>query len=348
MGPTSRRTRHLAVAVLAGLLVALTACGTGEDRSGQTTGARERLVVAVGTPSVAVSQVWAGLSAKYFDEAGLDVEVSLVGAANVVSTVVAGRADVAVSAVGLALPPVNDGKETAIIYGIAGGGAANFVVANANANIGKVSDCRKMASTSQGTSTYAWAVQDKALFGASYEISPFADASTGVASIVSGQTDCGVYAYGAVATAIKDQKLKLIFDPRSAAARPAGYPQALVETAVFGMKDRLQEKRSAVVKFIAALHRVTMEYYKADKPNDVARLLKQQKDWDTFTADNIVAGFGDTAFAFAPADGHIDKASWEAVATFLQRGGLAYVNPADSKWSAEQRVDMSYYDEAVK
>lgn len=287
----------------------------------------------------AFAPLWAAKILGYFKAQNLDVQITT--SPNLVSDVVSGRVDIAFAGVAAAFAPVKDGKGTSIIWAETGNGSSNEVFAAADSKVRTISDCTRLATGQPTTALYSWAVYDKAQFNASYAIIPFSDLSAAVATVVSGQNDCGLAPLAQFVPLVNSGKLKVVFKSEDTPAAAKVIPIATV----WGLTANLQAKKGAVSAFLKALSQ-GVTYVQGHTAADVATLLRQDADFQPFQLPALTTSVGQAIPKLAPSAGYIDEASWPRVVTFYKEnlGGSA---PDAALYSYKQRVDMSYYEAGI-
>jgi ABC-type nitrate/sulfonate/bicarbonate transport system substrate-binding protein len=330
------------------IAVLLTACGggtgptTGGPTGAQTAAPREKLNVIAGTVEPGRIIEYVAILNGYYAAEGLDVEFKIVGANNVVNLIVSGAADLANIAVPNALAPVRDGKETVIIQGATGNGASGFFSGNVSKGITDYSQCKRITTFTAGSAAYAWAALYKKVLNLQGELVQLGDVAALQPSILSGQSDCGSTGGNVVTEGLRSGALRLLIDPR--AGLPAAVPKNVLEQATFGLKDNLKAKRSAVIKYLKASQRAAQAI--AGMSNaELAALLVKDPDWQAIGVTNAIAQLELNRFSVRPNNGYIESGIWSTELDWVRYGSPFVDN--DAKWSFANRVDMSYYEEAL-
>jgi ABC-type nitrate/sulfonate/bicarbonate transport system substrate-binding protein len=325
------------------LSVALTACGGGGGAtSSPTPQTRESLSLVTGAIDPAFTQFWTAVVNGYFDKEGLDLSYKVVGS-NVVTTIVAGQADIAMIGAASAFIPVNQGIETTVLYSHSGGGSSGF--AFGVPKIQSINDCTRVAAFSLGSAGYAWAIFEKALYKGKWDIVGM-DVPTAIAAISSGNVDCAIGNYGTFGQLLQQGKLKLLVDPRNKASLPKSFPLDTSEGAIFGLKTTVQKRHGAIQRFLRAMSRALSDI-KKETSAQLASTIRKSPDFQPFNETALASTIDVLKPFFSPLDGYVPKSGWGQTMTFYKEGGLTYIDPADPKWSYERRVDMSDYEKAI-
>jgi ABC-type nitrate/sulfonate/bicarbonate transport system substrate-binding protein len=337
-----RRRAAAATAALALGSALLTGCAdSGAQASGSDEGG-DSLFIATGGASANQLVPYLAEVLGYAEDEGLDLKVQSLEA-NVVSAVVAGRADMAEFGSGSALAPVSEGKDTALVFGVQAGWATGFVAAGDG--IDDLSQCKRVSTHPRGSSAYSSAASYKKATGADYELVEFTTPTDVVASVLSGQSDCASSSLGILTPGLSEG-LHLILDARDEAQIPPDSVQGTTGVGLWGMKDGLAEKKSATVKLMRALAKV-QDYLETATPEEVATELVKHPDFAANEVDALAANVKAEVPFFFPNDGRILDEDWEKTLVYYQIGNPA-IEPGDDLWSYDSRVDMSYFDEAAK
>jgi cobalamin biosynthesis protein CobD/CbiB len=76
-------------------------------------------------------------------------------------------------------------------------------------------------------------------------------------------------------------------------------------------------------------------------------LKSTSPDWAPFETNALAAALENQQHFNAPGNGYLPEAAWANSLQFFMQGGATYIDVNDKKWSYQQRVDMSYYDQAI-
>lgn len=335
--PERRSPRRMLVAGIAlALAGSLAACGN-DNASGDDSGT-DKLFIATGGGTANQLIPYLAEVLGYADDEGLDLEVKSLEA-QVVATVVAGRADLAEFGAGTALAPVNEGKDTRIVFGIQKGQATGFLAASDG--VDTIDDCKTLATHPTGSSSFASASAYKEATGATYQIREFPTPTDVVASVISGQADCAVSSLGILTPGLT-QGMHLVIDAREDSQIPPDSVQGTTGVSLWGMHDALSKKKSAVEKLMKALAKV-QEYLATATPEDVAAELVKHPDFKANDPAALAKNVEAEMSFFFPNDGRILEEDWAASLEYYKVGNPS-IDPSAEPWSYESRVDMSYFD----
>jgi ABC-type nitrate/sulfonate/bicarbonate transport system substrate-binding protein len=263
-----------------------------------------------------------------------------------VTAVVSGDADLGLIGAGAPLTPVRDGKETTIVYNNVGNGIVRLA---GTEGIVTPNDCTRVGSFAEGSALFAWAMLLKQDFDADYDIVPFTDNASMAAAAVAGSIDCLVGVATSLQAGLDNGDFHIIVDPRDRSTLPPDtvVPEDLSEGVIWGMKDNLAEKRDTMVRFVRAYHKA-LEQSRTGDPLELAMMLRENNEGFATLGDDaaIASLIEQVQYSFAPNEGAFDERTWNDVLNFFIIGGLDFIDPADEKWSLEQRVDTSLLAEA--
>jgi ABC-type nitrate/sulfonate/bicarbonate transport system substrate-binding protein len=328
-------------------LLLVAACGSSSPNTDSKSAASKHYNITIGAGGIGLNQlpIYVGVLKGYFAKQGLTVKIDQVGA-DVVTVLVAGQSQLASVGVGSALPPVQQGKATSIIYDESGDdGGAYF---GALASVKSPTDCKRVVTAPQGTAGYAWAALYKAELHASYDIigtSGSNSSSTMLPSVLAGTNDCMVTGLSNFGTAFSTGKMHLLINPAKAGSLPAGTP-LVAETGLFGLTSWLDTNRPAVDALMAGLYQAE-QYVNGASSSAVATLLLQSRDFQTFTAAQLTELVSQDRAFMTPDNGLISSSMWTGELKWLNYS-LPYVSAKAKEWSYSQRVDMSFYKDGYK
>jgi hypothetical protein len=345
----SKRLPFLLAGVLTSALVAA-GCGSSETpSSGSAPSApvkNDQVVVAAAAVDAGLAQLWVAQAAGLFAKQHLDVKIIVAGATSA-TEVVSGHADLADIGPAGALAAAQKGAQTSIIYYNTNGSLAGLVAAKSD--VTSLSQCKRMGSLGEGSTLMANVVMYQAAAKTNYDIVPFADNPTVVASLMSGSVTCAVGSWNIFGPQLTSHKLHLIVDPSDPATIPAGTPPGshLVGGVLWGMKPNLSARRDVIVRFMRAYQQAVpmIRKYPVDK---LAGMLKQSKDWAGVPADTVAKALDAERSAMVPSDppGYIAPSIWADALSYFKAGGLPG-STTDAAYSYANRVDMSFYKAAV-
>jgi ABC-type nitrate/sulfonate/bicarbonate transport system substrate-binding protein len=324
-------------ALAAALAVGLTACGSSSGTGAG--GGTESVSVGLNSADPLFAQLIVAQEEGLFAKHGVDVKVTLTGL-NTAAAVVSGQVDLGLIGPGQALVPVRDGKQTSVVY--AGGGKGQGFVASSKP-LASVADCTKLVTSQPGTTIYSWGQIFKQIYGAKYEVVVSNDPTTSVAQVVSGQADCVAHLAAALQPAVDQGKLHFVVDPSDpATSQKIQATTTAVESSLWGMTDNLKKKTDALQRFMGA-YQESLQKLKSSTDAQVGEMLhKSALLAPTGDATQLATRYAKVKYSISPADGMIDEQAWTDTLKFMIAGNVDYLNLTDAKWSAAQRVDMSY------
>lgn len=288
----------------------------------------------------------------YFKDAGVKVNFVNAAGANVLNLVAAGQADVTFFGTALSFSMVAQGKPTSVIYNFSGGGLGGMVMANKPYKDLTELGGKRIGTVGVNGSSYGYA-QSYSQYSqkngaAKFEIVPFNDPTTLVNSLKSGQIDAGVGPEGWFAAAAKDGGLHIVVDTKNPNQRAKFVGGYFAENSMFGMTDSLKAKRSAVVRYLRGIDKAR-SWIGSHSPEEIAALLVQKAGpFKSVALDAQVTSAKYTYHFWTPVRGRISKEMWNASLPRFALWNLQGVDVSRPEFAYEQRVDMSYLDEAVK
>lgn len=303
----------------------------------QSGGGLEKLTVLSGGNVTPAAPAFLAETLGFARAEGLDYSVKTVFA-NVLNLVVAGDGDLGNIGVSTALVPVREGKETSIVYAISSGLGTGFLVASPK--VKSISDCTRLSTSRAGSAVFSTAMAYKTLTGAKFNILEIGDPNQIVPSVLSGGSDCAIQALALLQSGL-DNGLHLVVDPRKPATIPAGTVQDTVSTGLWGMKENLQKKRSAMEKFMRSMKRVE-QFIKTRPASEVAAALVKHPDFKTFKVEDITKQVELEKLFWFPDSGYVRSSAWPVSLKFFQYG-LPFVDAGNKLYSWDARVDMSYW-----
>jgi ABC-type nitrate/sulfonate/bicarbonate transport system substrate-binding protein len=329
-----RKLLHGAAA--AALVVGLASCGSAG-------GSGEKVTVGINSADPLFAQLFVAKEEGYFARHGVDVTITPTGL-NTAAAVVSGQVDLGLIGPGQAMVPVRDGKQTSVVY--AGGGKGQGFVASSKPYT-SVAECKKMITTQSGTTIYSWGQLFKQIYGANYEVVVMNDPTTAVAQVVAGQADCLTHLSAALQPAVDQGKLHLIIDPSDpATGQRIQATTKAVESSLWGMTANLRSKTDAMERFMGA-YQESLQTLRSSSDAQVGEMLhKSPLLAPTGDAAQLAARYAKIKYSISPDDGRIDDQAWRDTLTFMIAGKVDYLNTTDQKWSADERVDMSYLEGA--
>jgi ABC-type nitrate/sulfonate/bicarbonate transport system substrate-binding protein len=360
----------LAVATLA----AVTACSSSSS-GGSTTSAGSSAssagssasggsgTASVGSLSVGVPGVSTISAVLYVaQEQGLyqqhHVTVNLVNAGATAGTqVAAGQLNVTQLGTTGAFAPTASGRQTSIIYWLAGNATAGVAVrtgsplkpaATALQTLMELSGKRvavQGTATSSSGNAAAFSKYIVAHGGKPLQIVNLPTVDAISAQLLSGQVDAEVGLPDYVAPAIAAGKARILVNASDPSIIQLG-GGSVVAVSLWGLKSQLQSEQPAVTAFLAAI-RQAQAWMASHSVSDIAAVLAKTSAFADFTT---VAMEGTLKFDVpfnAPQGGYVDSASWSRSLKSFANWGLTQ-NLSSPEFSYAQAVDMSYWNAATK
>jgi len=243
---------------------------------------------------------------------------------------------------------VKNGANLQVIYGSVTGNGSSFVASPSS--VKSLTQCKSFGAGAVGAQTYIQAEFFKQKSGASYNVTPFSSYPTEIASLLSGRVDCAIGTYGFFATPISEGKLHLLVDPRDPSLMPKGSSTTgLPVGTVWATKSTLETKKTAIIEFLRAEQRA-LTYLRATSPQTIAADLVKLPEFAQTSSASIASQVAalQQAQVYAPNDGYISAANWNATLSYLSSAGGANYDPSVSAYSYDARVNMSLLNQADK
>lgn len=323
----------------------LAACGGGGSSAGSTASNAPvpPLTIAVFAINAAFAHVYVAEAEGYFQQSGVTVNVIDGTAANTLNLVVAGQADLGMIGAGTALLPVSQGKETSIVYAHIGNANGGVVVTRKG--ITSMSQIKRMAATTPGTSSYGYANFYKINQHLNYDIVPFQDVQTMRAALASGQVDGACNSYVQFQDLIANGQVNVLIDTRDPAVRKQYVGPDYPEAAIFGMTDNLNSKKQSMIRFLHAIG-LADKFIDSHTPDQIAASLRKVAAFQTVTLSALTAQVVNSVPYYAPNHGYISASVWAFAMSQYKLWGLQ-VDPSNSEYSYQRRVNMSFYDAGI-
>lgn len=299
--------------------------------------AQDRLLIQSAGNTTPLAPIYLAETLGFAKQEGLEYSVKTVYA-NSMNLVVAGNGDLSAIGVSSALVPVREGKETSIVFAIGSGLATGFLAASAK--VKTIADCTRVSTSRAGSAVFSSAMAYKTLTGAKYNILELGDANQIVPSVLSGGSDCALSALAVLQPGL-DNGMHLLIDPRKPETVPANTVQGTVATGLWGMKDNLQKKRTAMEKFMRAMKRVE-QYIKTTPPMEVAAAIVKHEDFKTQKVETIARQVELEKLFWFPEGGYVPASVWPNSLAYYKYG-LPFIDANNKIYTWAERVDMSYW-----
>jgi len=349
-----RAPRSIGVALVVTTLL-LGACGGDDDANdaaddeGTEAGdpGVEPATIDVAVPSdlPAFAQLYVADEKGYYEDENLEVNIQAVGGGNIVSSLLSESVDLAFIGTGLCLTIENQGADCSIVYNTLGGGAGAFLAARPD--ITDVADCETIGALGPGSAAYGWAVNYADEAGIDPDIVPLQDTATIAAALDGGQISCGVGDFFGFARLIDEDRVNVLVDTREEDQRPSFIPSTFPEAGLFGIAEHLDGEREAIVRFLRAFHRAYTDTMSQAPAAEIAGLLREREAFQVLDEAAIVGQVEANLPFYVPSGGDIADDQWADALDVFASQGLDFVDPDDERWSYDNLVDMSYYDEAT-
>jgi ABC-type nitrate/sulfonate/bicarbonate transport system substrate-binding protein len=364
--------RSTGAAVLAVAVAALVTAAATASPSGRQTKSDDSITVAVPNPIVNYAQVFIAKAAGLFDKYGVNVTLKEATGANTLNTIVTGEADVTPLSTTQGLQLAAQGKQVSSIYIYSRDPGSWLFGAPGITSIDQakaLGDKCKILGGTVGNQSYGYALiyKDTAKLGLS-QCSTDGTPSTAtlIARMAAGQATLASGPYSAAKLAVDAYGAKILINPNLPGYRKQYNLPNFVAGTWWGLKDNLQAKRPAVVKFVRALDAAAALML----PKNLNQLTKYLQPFSSFntiafndlrnqlqnTIRYIGAGANQATLAQIKAKpnaltsdpGWITQAAWAESLKQYTKWGVPGLDVTASYASYGAAVDMSYLTEALK
>jgi ABC-type nitrate/sulfonate/bicarbonate transport system substrate-binding protein len=345
------------------MTVVLAACGSSSTSSKPSNSSKASkspstptLNVAIASNTTLYGPVWVAAAKGLFAKDGVNVHLLTNTEAGTASLLTSGRADIAMFTTAFPLELAREGQNAVIIYN-----TTNTVVPavitppsiKSLAQLQSLSSCR-MNTPTVGSVFYGTALAFKSYYHIKCSIVPLSSVSVQVPGVTSGQYQASLVIADAAEPAVLAGKANLIVNPLhlTASERTAFEPRGSYPSLVaFGIKSNLDAKRVAVTRFVKALYQagalidsysssalgtMTVNQLSSDLPGLTQKSATYS--WDA-SKQSIPQG---------TSRGFISASLWQKTLKGVGTWGISNFTPSSATNSYAKRVDMSFYNAAVK
>ncbi len=341
--------------------VVLAACGSSSavpksSTSSSSPAPPPTLTVAIASNTTLYGSAWIAQAKGLFTKNDVNVHLLTNTETGTAALVTSGQADIALFTTAFPLELAHEGQDAVIIYN-----TTNTVVPavisppsiKSLAQLQSLSSCR-MNTPSVGSVFYGSALAFKSYYHINCSIVPLSTVTVQVPGVTSGQYQASLVIADAAEPAVLAGKANLIVNPLNltvgerTAFEPYGAYPSLV---AFGIKSTLDANRVAVTRFVKALYEagavigsdsasqlgaLTVTQLSSELPG-----LTQQSATYSWSASKQSIPLGATR-------GYISAALWQKTLLGVASWGLSNFTPSSASNSYAERVDMSFYNAAVK
>jgi ABC-type nitrate/sulfonate/bicarbonate transport system substrate-binding protein len=362
-----RMVKSTTVAAFVLLALAVVGCGSSSSSSSTTQAANTSSGSGSGssTPSGPVptfkvalpvaqaaigSQIVLGVEGGFFKKQGVNVVINTGLGSNTGPAVVAGQDDIGQLGMAAPLQYAKAGKSTTVIYGSTGLGlASNLYTAKKITSIAQLKATKPctIATLTAGSSVYGTSSYFNKTLGLGCKLVVFSGTPEIIGAVSTGRADAATGVNDSMEAAIAAGKANELINSESAADR-AKYltSQLFTDVDYFGMTANLASKKEAVVRFLKGMGQVN-QFIQTGDPTAIATLLHKNSDYQTLSVATLAKQIQSDRGYIAPYSGYINQSDWARGLQVLNSYGLMGFTPTDPTYAYNQRVDMSYYTEAL-
>lgn len=300
------------------------------------------------TPTVILSAVVLGVESGIFKELGLNVEVVTGVGGNSINLVAAGQADIGVGAIPNIVNVTSKGRPMSLVYGTAGLGLGTILVARDGLrSLDEVKALPKctFATVTPGTANYGHANYLNKALGLNCELVTFKTSIEQGGAVAAGRADVAATIYDSLGAAIRQGKVRILVDGRVPADQKHLGPQH-TEQALYGLKDNLQTKREAIVRFMRGMGKINALLRSAPTAELVA-LFRKNQDFQIQDPGVLAESVENSRAFMNPNAGYISSPDWANALEQFPTWGIPDFVPTDPVWRYGAAVDMSFYEAAL-
>ena len=349
------------VALVAALAIAAVACGGESSSDSSDSGSDgETLSLSVALAGQNTDHITYVAEAKgYFAEQNLEVEVFPELGANSTNLAVAGRVDVAGFGIDMPVVVSAQGREAQAIYGTQGGGGASAFVSDPQVvatleDVSNLNPCR-ISTFPAGTAAYGYTKTFIAEINSDCEIVPMADVAAMIGSLESGRTQIANGSPVHFGSLVAENKATYLVNPfddtelwRTILGEEPG-----PEAGLWGMKDRLEEKHDALVRYFVAMSKArefAIDPANTEELLDIYLETDSFSTWDRDVLERDVVRSVQRFYSdvWGRGDGWISPEIWENRLEAFEWAELPdFDDPNSPTFSYENVVNMTFLEEAI-
>jgi len=338
-------------------MVVVAGCGNDEGGGGEqqpATGGQPSvppLTVAIATAQSDLLTYLAQAQG-YFEEENVEVTIQSDTQANTTPLVVAGQADIGAFATTGPLAAAQQGADTSVIYATGAGGLGGTTVGDGESvrsveDLRGLSDCR-IGTFPQGTSSFGYGQLYVDRLDLQCELVPLQSAAAEVGALASGRVNAIVGGYAFFVETIAERNAPVIINTLEEQDRQRYIGEPFLEVAYWGVSSNLEDKRESVVRYLRAIDRARQLLTSASV-EELTPIVSQIEEFSQFPPDQLQAVIQSfkTYTPLAGRNGFIDQPQWTFATERYTLFGIPGYDSESPEVSYEQRIDMSYFTEAL-
>lgn len=354
--PVARQRLRIVSAVVVGSIVALAATSAASARSDTASKARAlpKLSISIGSDTSRYADLYVARYEGFFRKAGIDATISNNGT-TYATTLLAGRADLALSGASGTFPFIHQGRPLKIVYATGFGNSSGFIVRTDSPyhtalDLGKggvtigIQPVGLLRGQANALSNYITANGGKAP-----RLTLASSTSGDFASLVAGGVvDTSAVDFNTAAPYIQAGKVRWIDDLKPGSPlMEKFFPPDVVGISFWGAPDVIQQKHNEIVRFIAGL-RMAERWLSTAKDTTIATVLH-----------NSVPTLGQLSIATIQQslqydrsvwalkqEGYISAAAWNASIPVWSQWNLGY-DITGPTYGYKAVIDMSDWNAAT-
>jgi ABC-type nitrate/sulfonate/bicarbonate transport system substrate-binding protein len=285
----------------------------------------------------------------YFAKRGLTVNIINAGSA-AFTEAAAGKVDMSMTGTTAGLAPIVQGRQTTMIYAWGVGPDVAGVVVAPNSRYKSLTDLAGQRVSSEGSSGSSYGttqalskyVQQKT--GKGFQTVALSTLPAQADEVISGRTAAAVGIASIWAPFVAAGKLRLLVDPGKSAEAKTIFGSDLVNLAIWGLPDHLQQKKAAVTAFMGGMLQANA-YINGHDDQQVATVLARSPILRGNSVTGLASAFSlDRPFVDST-NGQISRVAWQHSLQEFATWGLG-VDPGNPSMGYAKAVDMSYLQAA--
>jgi ABC-type nitrate/sulfonate/bicarbonate transport system substrate-binding protein len=346
-----RRTTIATAVAATSLSLVLAGCGADSKDASSDSGTVPTVTVALS----AISAFWADLLVAeengYFNDAGVTVDVKILGGTVAPTEVSAGRMDLTVSGATGSFSPALKGHDTKVIYQMIPNSAFKQIIVSGKSPATSLADLsgKRIGVVGVGTATYGTALAFSNYVaesgGSKPTLVPVSDKASEVAQLVSGTIDASVGKLDDFHGDLAAGKVRVLSIDQATLDKVS--PAGVVGSVYWGLKENLNDKKDAITKMVAGLRRAD-GWLDAHSEAEIAAVLVKSPLIPSASRSAMAGQVKYDKPLYSETDGSISAQDWQMSLDAYSTWGLPNIDVKSPILSYDQHVDMSYWNDAGK
>ncbi|HEY1628182.1 MAG TPA: ABC transporter substrate-binding protein [Streptosporangiaceae bacterium] len=288
----------------------------------------------------------------YFKDAGVNVNVEVVGSVLTTTDVAAGRVDLAVTGATSSFPPALQGHATEIVDELVPDSAFTSILVPYNSPIKSLMDLsgKKITVVGVGSATYgavlAYSNYVTSHGGKPITPVPVTDATAQVSQVLSGQATAAIGLLDTYASYLGDNKVRVLNLGVDQASQAALNPSDVVGSVFWGLQTKIGSDSVGVSRFVAGIRRADTWLDHASA-SQIASVLAGSPVIPASERASISAQVPYDKPLYSASDGYISAADWKTSLSAYASWHLPNINVNDDRLSYANHVNMDFWNKAT-